>query len=245
MCPARAMGPAELRGALAADPAVTTVVHKSTKTSQVDVGSQYTDHSMIVYVAGFPSKPVEFELALHQELCTATACFKPPPEGVEAVAWQILMRVVEGRELMPVWARRYARAAIERVKQRLAEEADVEDACDSEPGSASHAGPAPEEPPLKKHKPQAEEDPPASGPGLPVGPPEAPPAAAGAAGAATSGPGSRSLAASTPEGPSLKRRKVEAEPTGTEAQELGTASSPDWAADAEHSPPARAQEVLE
>ncbi len=151
LCPARAMGPAELRDALAADPAVTKVVHKSTKTSQGGAGSQHTDFSLIVYVAGFPSKPVEFELALHQELCTATACFKPPPEGVEAVAWQILMRVVEGRELMPVWARPYARAAVERVKQRLAAEADVEDVCDAEPGSASHS-----EPPLKKHKPHAD-----------------------------------------------------------------------------------------
>ncbi len=217
------MGPAELRGATAAGGAVTKVVHKRAKTSQGDVGSQYAGHSMIVHVAGFPSKPVEFE-----------------PEAVEAVAWQILARVVEGREIVPVWARRYARAAIERVRQRLAEDADVGDVCDSEPGSASHAGSAPEEPPLKKHKPRAGEHPPASGPGSPVGPPEAPPAAAGVADAVASGPGSLGLTASTPEGPPLKRGKVEAWPTGTETQELGAASSPRSAADARRSPPAHA-----
>ena len=67
------------------------------------------------------------------------------------MAWQILMRVVQGKELMPVWARHYASESIQLAMQRLAEEAEVGDAGAGGPGSASPADPASEEPLLKKH----------------------------------------------------------------------------------------------
>jgi len=110
----------------------------------------------------------------------------------------------------------------------LVEEAEVEDAGASEPGSATSERPAPEEPPPKKHKPQAEEVPPSGGPTLPVISSEAPAGVAGATGETTRGPGSVSPAASTPEGPPLKRSKM-----GAESNDNGTKESPDWSQDEE------------
>ena len=293
LSPAHAMKPAELHDALAADLAVSRVVYNSTKTLEGNPGNHYMEQSLLAYVIGFPGKPLEFELVLHQHVkpspassYTVTVCFKPPPEGMEAVAWQVLMRVVQGKELMPVWARRYARAATERARQRLAEEPEMEDVGASEPGSASPEGPAPEEPPPKKHKPQAEEIPPCylaanypsgqcesnscrlhdpdrkraiticGGCHVHVGedhvlpppagemrmcdfvviPPEAPAGVAGATGGTTRGPGSVSPAASTPDGPPLKRSKVAAESSENETKESPDWSQeegpPDWAVDA-------------
>ena len=175
------MKPAELHDALAADPAVSRVVHNSTKASQGNPGNHYMEQNLLVYVGGFPGKPVEFELTRHQRmkpsperLYTVTACFKPPPKGMEAAAWQILMRGVQGKELMPEWAHRYARAKTERARQRLAEEAEEGGADASGPGSASPAGAAPAGPPLEKSEPPAEDVSPTTGPAGPGGAPPAP-----------------------------------------------------------------------
>ena len=108
LSPVNAMQPAEFHDALVADPAVSRVVCNSTKTSHGNTGSRYVEQSLLVHVQGFPGKPLEFELARHEH--EHVACFKPPPTGMGAVAWQILMRVVKGKELMPEWARQYAHA---------------------------------------------------------------------------------------------------------------------------------------
>ena len=78
------------------------------------------EQSLLVHVDGFPGTSVEFELVRHEHLGpssarshTLVACFKRPPDNMTAVAWQILLRVVHGKELLPLWARRYANADIE------------------------------------------------------------------------------------------------------------------------------------
>ena len=43
---------------------------------------------------------------------TVTTCLKQPPPHVHADAWHILLRVVAGKELLPVHARDYARSAV-------------------------------------------------------------------------------------------------------------------------------------
>ena len=159
LSPLHVMTAKDLHDALTADPAITRVVHNSTKSSQGNFGNHYMEQNLLAHVVGFPDKPVEFELTRHQHMkpvagrpFTVTACFKPPPKGMEAVAWQILLRIVHGMELMPEWARSWARAATKRASQRLAEEAEVGGADASGPGSASPAASAPEEPPLKRSK---------------------------------------------------------------------------------------------
>ncbi len=132
LSPVHAKKPWDFYEALSADRAVSSVVHSSTSSSQGWAGDDNVEQSLLVHVEGFPNDPVEFELARSEgELpsparsSTVVARFKPPPKGMECVAWQILMRVVEGKELMPDWARRYAQAATKRAKQRLAEESAV------------------------------------------------------------------------------------------------------------------------
>ncbi len=162
LSPVHAKKPWDFYEALSADRAVSSVVHSSTSSSQGWAGDDNVEQSLLVYVEGFPNDPVEFELARSEgELpsparsSTVVARFKPPPKGMECMAWQILTRVVEGKELMPDWARRYAQAATKRAKQRLAEESAVGGTGATRLGSASHTGPAPQEPPLEKNRPQA------------------------------------------------------------------------------------------
>ena len=114
------MQPADFHSALAADHAVSRVVRNFAKTSHGNTGNRHVEQSLLVHVEGFPGKPVEFELALHEHVGLSSArshslvaCFKRPPDSMTAVAWQILMRVVHGKELIPGWARSYANAEIE------------------------------------------------------------------------------------------------------------------------------------
>ncbi len=114
-----------LYAALADDRAVRRVVHNTTKTSQGNAGNHYMEQNLLAYVAGF-ERPVEFELTRHQHMrpapgrpYTVTACFKQPPAGMEAVAWQILLRVTAGRELLPDWVRQCAVRSLARLGQQL------------------------------------------------------------------------------------------------------------------------------
>ena len=107
--------------ALRADHAVRHVARNSTKTSQGNVGNHYMEQNLLVYMAGF-QKPVEFELTRNQHMKpapgrshTVTACFKQPPTGMEAVAWQVLLRITKGKELLPQWVQQYARRSLARI----------------------------------------------------------------------------------------------------------------------------------
>ena len=82
------------------------------KSSQGDVGDHLMVQNALVYAEGYAGKPPEFELARNRRMkrlanqnWTAAACLKEPPQGQEAEARRILLRVVRGRELTPEHAR--------------------------------------------------------------------------------------------------------------------------------------------
>ena len=93
LCPAHANKPWVFYETLSADPAVSSVVHSSTSSSQGGAGDDYVEQSLLVHVLGFPNKPVEFELARSEgegpstaRSSTVVARFKPPPKVMEVMA---------------------------------------------------------------------------------------------------------------------------------------------------------------
>ncbi|CAK0799542.1 unnamed protein product [Prorocentrum cordatum] len=147
LSPSHVMTPDSLHIALAADRAVRRAVRNSTKTSQGNVGSHYMEQNLLVYVAGF-ERPVEFELTRHLHMkpapgrsYTVTARFKQPPIGMEAVAWQVLLRITKGKELLPQWVQQYARRSLARIGHELAGDATAPAA------TADGPAPAPQAPP--------------------------------------------------------------------------------------------------
>ena len=90
----------------------------TTKKSQGNPGKHYIQQNVKVWVPGYASTPLEFQLTRNQHMepgpgrpFTVTACFKEPPAHLHADAWRILLHIVQGRELLPEHARPYAKQA--------------------------------------------------------------------------------------------------------------------------------------
>ena len=105
--------------ALASAPGVERVDWTSTKTSQNLLGIHYMERNINVWVPGYASNPLEFQLTRHQHMkdapdvpFTVTACFKQPPLRLHGHAWRILLHAVQGRELLAAHARGYANRAL-------------------------------------------------------------------------------------------------------------------------------------
>ena len=93
----------------------------TSKASQGNVGKHQMEQNVKVWVPGYASTPLEFQLTRNQHVepgpghpFTVTACFKEPPAHLHADAWRILLHIVQGRELLPEHARQYAKRALER-----------------------------------------------------------------------------------------------------------------------------------
>ena len=119
---------------------------KTSKTSQNNPRSHYSEQNLIVYSSigpGSASLPIEFELTRHQHLqdpraeLTLTVMFKDPPDGLLGEAWRILLAATEGKELFPAHVQQYW-------KKHVAQWEGREAASDSNPGA-----PATDPPPLK------------------------------------------------------------------------------------------------
>ena len=102
-------------------PRVERVEWATSKASQGNVGKHQMEHNVKVWVPGFASNPLEFELTRNQHMdpepgrpFTVTAMFKDTPDGLHAEAWRILLHVVQGRELFPQWAQQYAELSVAR-----------------------------------------------------------------------------------------------------------------------------------
>ena len=100
--PDRLLTQQQFYDALEKVPEVEKVAWKEDKTSQGNVGSHYMERNINVFVLGFASTPIEFELTRNQHMkdvswrpYTLTACFKEPPKHLHHDAWRILMHVVK------------------------------------------------------------------------------------------------------------------------------------------------------
>ena len=91
------------------------------KRLQGNPGNRYMERNVKVSVPGSASTPLEFELTRNQRMSatpscpfTVTACFKDPPAHLHGHAWRVLLRVVQGRELLPAHVQQYAERALAR-----------------------------------------------------------------------------------------------------------------------------------
>ena len=130
--------PKEFKAILENVQGVSHVEWKKSKADQGNLGNHYCQCNMMVYTSthrpGSASSPIDFELTTNQHMKdpsvikTVAAMFKGRPRERIPVAWSILLRATDGKQLFPVVVKSYWQDHVARWSN-------------DEPGSA--AGPSP------------------------------------------------------------------------------------------------------